>query len=74
MDYEAVEPDGDSLSKWKSRNEFSFSELLDLTETEPLPNFVGLGWTMEPNKLKIFKGFSEPNTELIPKRFAIRDH
>jgi hypothetical protein len=40
-DYEAVQPIVVSLSKPKSRNEFSFSELLSLTEIEPLPNLIG---------------------------------
>ena len=49
-DYEAVELAGKYLSKWKSRNEFSFSELLSPTETEPLPNLVGVGRFTELGK------------------------
>ena len=55
-DYEAVEPVVVSLSKPQSRNEFSFSELLSLTETEPLPNLIGVGWFAELDKWKIQKG------------------
>ena len=56
-DYEAVEPVGDSLSKWKSRNEFSFPELLSPTETDPLPSLVGVGWFTELGRWKISNGF-----------------
>ena len=56
-DYEAVEPAGNSLSKWKSSNEFSFSEPLELTETELLPNLVGVGRLTELGKSKNSNGF-----------------
>jgi len=56
-DYEAVEPAGNYLSKPKSRNEFSFSKFLSMTETEPLPNLVGVGWFTELGKWKIPNGF-----------------
>ncbi len=56
-DYEAVEPVVVSLSKPKSRNKFSFPELLSLTETEPLPNLLGVDWFTELGKWKIPNGF-----------------
>jgi len=56
-DYEAVEPAGELLSKWKRRNEFSFSEPLELTETEPLPNLAGISCFTELGKSKNSNGF-----------------
>ncbi len=66
-DYEAAERSVKLLSKLKNSNEFLFSHLLSSTETEPLPSPTGFGPPTEPTKLKIPKGFLEPNTEPGPK-------
>jgi hypothetical protein len=56
-DYEAVELDNSLLRKLKTRNDFSFSALSNLTETEPLPNLPGVGWLTELGKWKDSNGF-----------------
>ncbi|PCJ19048.1 MAG: hypothetical protein COA96_16420 [SAR86 cluster bacterium] len=56
-DYEAMQPVVVSLSKPKSRNEFSFTELLSLTETEPLLNLLGVRLFTELGKWKNLNGF-----------------
>jgi hypothetical protein len=65
-DYEAVELGRNSLSKWKSRNEFSFSDMSGLAESELLPNLVGDDRFAELSKPKILNRFQSSNTEPKP--------
>lgn len=53
--------------KPKSCNEFSISELLQLTETDLIWNLVGGGWLAKLGKSKDSNGLKWPNTERNPK-------
>ena len=50
MDYEAVEPELSVSSKPKNFNEFHIAATINPTETEPIPNWVGVDWFTELGK------------------------
>ncbi|MFT6435100.1 MAG: hypothetical protein ACJAVI_003151 [Candidatus Azotimanducaceae bacterium] len=56
-DYEAVELRLKVSSKSKNANEFNFGVFTEPTETEPIPNLIGVDWFAELGKWKILNGF-----------------